>query len=258
MVGRHLRDDLRGNVTGRGKAVRPFNQRACDHRAVLQHILQIHQIAVVHVLGKIVRIVKMNDALVMRVHNVLRQQNPVCNVSGHLARHIIALGGVYHRVFVGVFLLGLFIVAFNQAQNPVVRRVGLAHQRPRIAIGNIRLGHFKRPMCHDLVFHHILHFFYAGRAAQLLAGQHHALRNAFDLQLGHAGFFAHGLIGLSDRHDDFLNIKIGLGAVAFYNFHACTFPPFLYHFYIFLYRFLAHYSESFSFCILFSNILTIL
>ena len=92
-------------------------------------------------------------------------------------------------------------------------------------------------MCHDLVFYHILHFFYAGRAAQLLAGQHHALRNAFDLQLGHAGFFAHSLIGLSDRHDDFLNIKIGLGTVAFYNFHACILSSVFVSFLYFLYRF---------------------
>ena len=39
LAGGDLRDDLRGNVARRGKAVRFFDQRSADHRSVLQHIL---------------------------------------------------------------------------------------------------------------------------------------------------------------------------------------------------------------------------
>ena len=55
--------------------MRLFNQRAGNDRAVLQHILQIDQIAVVHMLGEIIRVVEVDDALVVRVDDVLRQQH---------------------------------------------------------------------------------------------------------------------------------------------------------------------------------------
>ena len=124
--------------------MRALDERAGDDGAVLQHILQVYQIAVVHVLGIVVRIMEMDDALVVCLYDVLRQQKAVCNITGNLARHIVALGGVYHRVFVGVFLLGLLVVAFDQAQDLIVRRVGLAYQRAGIPICDIGFCNLKR------------------------------------------------------------------------------------------------------------------
>ena len=62
LVGGHLRDDLGGDVAGGGEGVGLLDQGAGDDGAVLQHVLQIHQIAVVHMLGIIVRVMEMDDA----------------------------------------------------------------------------------------------------------------------------------------------------------------------------------------------------
>ena len=47
-------------------------------RQVLQHILKVDQVAVVHVLGKVIRIVEMDQALIMGIHDLLRQQHTLC------------------------------------------------------------------------------------------------------------------------------------------------------------------------------------
>ncbi len=219
MVGRHLRDDLRGDIAGRGKTVRTFDQRAGDNGTVLQHVLQVDQIAVVHVLGIVIRIMEMNDALVVCIHDVLGQQNAVGDIPGYLAGHIVALGGVDHGVFIGVFLLGFLVVAFDQAQNLIVRRVGLAYQRAGIPIGDIGFGHLKGAVRHDLLFHHILYFFHAGGTSQLFTGQYNAFGDALNLHGRHAFFFAHRLIGLADGDDDLFNVEGHFRAVAFDDFH---------------------------------------
>ncbi len=70
----HLSDNLRGNIAGSRETVRLFNQRARDNGAVLQHILEVYQVAVVHVLRKVVRIVEVNEALIVGCHYVGRKQ----------------------------------------------------------------------------------------------------------------------------------------------------------------------------------------
>lgn len=44
----YLGDNLSGDIAGRGKAVGLLNPGLADNRAVLQHVLQVHQVAVVH------------------------------------------------------------------------------------------------------------------------------------------------------------------------------------------------------------------
>ena len=56
--GSNLGDDLRRDVAGGREAVRLLNQRTRDNSAVLEHVLQVHQIAVVHVLGSSTRWVR--------------------------------------------------------------------------------------------------------------------------------------------------------------------------------------------------------
>ena len=68
-----------------------------------------------HVLCEIIGIVKMDDPFIMSIHNLLRQQQAAADVLGHLSRHIVSLCRVDHRIFIGIFLLGFFVVAFNQA-----------------------------------------------------------------------------------------------------------------------------------------------
>ena len=71
--GSNLGDDLRRDIAGRREAVRLLNERARDNGAVLEHILQVHQVAVMHVLGKVVGIVEVNQALIVGVHDLLGQ-----------------------------------------------------------------------------------------------------------------------------------------------------------------------------------------
>ena len=74
LVGSYLCNDLGGNVAGSGEAVRLLNIGAGNNGAVLQHIFQVHQIAVVHVLGKIVGIVEVDQTLLMRLYDLRVQQ----------------------------------------------------------------------------------------------------------------------------------------------------------------------------------------
>ena len=74
--------------------MRTLDERSGDDGAVLQHILEVHEVAVVHMLGIIVRVVEVDDALLMRLNDLLRQEDAVRQVAADLARHVVALRGV--------------------------------------------------------------------------------------------------------------------------------------------------------------------
>ena len=162
-----------------------LDQRPGDDGAVLQHIFQIHQIAVVHMLGIIVGVMEMNDALPMGVHDLLRQQDPLRDVPAYLTSHVVPLGGIDHRVLVGVFLLGFLVAALDQGKDLLVGGVGAAHQRTGVTVGHIVLGDLVSAVSHDLVFHQILYFLHRGGAVHLQAGKLHAFRDPLDLHGGH-------------------------------------------------------------------------
>lgn len=88
-----------------------------NHCAVLQHIRQIHQTAVVHRLRDIVQIVYMDDTLIMGGDYICREQEAPTDVSADFARHIVPERAVDDRVLVGIFLFGFLVVAFEQAQD---------------------------------------------------------------------------------------------------------------------------------------------
>ena len=60
-VGRHLRDDLRSDIAGRGEGVRLLYQRVRDDGSVLKHILQIDQLAVGYGAGDVAHVVDVDD-----------------------------------------------------------------------------------------------------------------------------------------------------------------------------------------------------
>ena len=113
-------NDLGGNVAGGRKAVGLFNIGAGDDRAVLQHILKVDQVAVVHVLGKVVGIVEVDQALLMCLGDLRVQQQTGGQILGDLAGHIVALYTVDGWVLVGVLLLDHFVLAIDQAQTTLV------------------------------------------------------------------------------------------------------------------------------------------
>ena len=75
---------------------------------------------------------EVDDALLMGLHDILGQQDTVGDVPADLAGHIVTLGGVDHRVLIGVFLLGLLVVALDEAEDLVVGGVGLLRTRARV------------------------------------------------------------------------------------------------------------------------------
>ena len=219
LVAGHLRHDLGGDVAGGGEAVGLLDERPGDDGAVLQHILQIHQIAVVHVLCVVIAVVEVDNALPVRLHNILRQQNALTEVAADFTGHIVPLGGVHHRVLVGVFLLCLLVVALDKAEDLVIGGVGFPHQRPGVAIGDVVLRHLERPVSHDVVLHHVLYLLHGGGAVHLLALQLHGFRDPLDLHRRHPVYLLHGLIGFCNSNDDLRNIEAHLCAVSLDDLH---------------------------------------
>ena len=79
-----------------------------------------------HVLGIVIRVVEVDDALLMCLDDVLGQEDAVGQVAADLARHVVTLGRVDDRVLVGVFLIHFFINMVQKCQDAVIGRVGLA------------------------------------------------------------------------------------------------------------------------------------
>ena len=219
LVGCHLGDDLGGDVAGGGEGMGLLDQGAGDDGAVLQHVLQIHQIAVVHMLGIIVRVMEMDDAGLVGVHHFLGKQDTTGDVLADLARHVVPLDGVDGGVLVGVLLLDFLVIALDQAEDAVVRGVGLTQKAAGIAVGNIFLGHLESAVGHDGLFHQILNFLYGRAAAHFLAGDLDALGNSLDLQRGHTYLLVHRIIGLGHGHDDLINVENDFRTVTFNNLH---------------------------------------
>ena len=199
--------------------MRLFDERAGDDRAVLQHILEIDQIAVVHVLGEVIRVVEVDDALVMRLDDVLRQQHAGRQILGDLARHIVALDGVDGRVLVGVFLLDLLVVRLDEGQDLLVRRVGLADERAGIAVGDIVLGDLKRAVRHDLVLDQVLDLLDGQGAVHGQTAVFHTLGDAADLHRRHARVLCDDVVGLGHGRDDLDQIEGSLRAVSLDDLH---------------------------------------
>ncbi len=80
LAARDLGNDLGRHVARCRETVRLFDHRLGNDRSVLKHIFQIDQAAVVHVLGKIVRIMEMDDPFFVRFHDVCRKQETLRNV----------------------------------------------------------------------------------------------------------------------------------------------------------------------------------
>ena len=203
LVGCDLRYNLRCNVAGCAEAVGTLYKSACDDRTVLQHILKIDEVAVMHMLSEVVGIMEMDYALVMRVNNILRQKETVCYIAGYLTRHIVALRGVDHGVFIGVLLLCLFVVALDKAEYLIIGGVGLTHKRSDIAVCDIALCHLIRAVCHYLLFHQVLHFLDAGRTPKLLAGKNDVFGNTLYLHGCHTNAFVNRFVSFTYGNYDF-------------------------------------------------------
>ena len=223
LVGSHLGNDLGGDVAGGGEGMGLLDEGAGNDGAVLEHILQIHQVAVVHVLGVVVGIMEVDDAGLVGGHHLMGQEDALGDVLGHLACHIVTLDSVDGGVLVGVFLLDFLVVALNEAEDAVIGGVGLAQQAAGIAVGDVLLGHLVVAVGHDTLFHQILDLLHGRAAAHLLTGDLHPVGDAADLQIRHAELLLCAAVGLVNGGIYLLSVKDFLCAVSFNDLH----PSFL-------------------------------
>ena len=202
--------------------MRLLDQRARDNSAVLEHVLQVHQIAVVHVLGKVIRIVEMDQALIMGIHDLLGQQHTLSQVLGDLAGHVVTLNGIDGRVLVGVLLLDLFVVALNQRQNLVVGRVLLALQALNIAIDDVMASDLVAVETHNLVLDQILNLLDRHGVARVLACLGDVLCRVNHLAVGKTRALLDLQVCGADGIDDLIDVKDNLGAAALDDLHPLT------------------------------------
>ena len=109
LVAGNLGNDLGSYITCSKEAVWLLDQCLTDNSTILKHIFQVDQITVMLSLGKIICIVEMDNAFLMGSYNFLREKYTAGKILAHLTCHIITLSRVDHRVFIGIFLVYLFI-----------------------------------------------------------------------------------------------------------------------------------------------------
>ena len=156
LAGGYLCDDLGRNVAGGGETVGLINAGTADDRTVLEHIFQVDQVAVVHMLCEVVGVVEMDNAVLVCLYDILGKEQTVGDVTADLTRHIVALNAVDRGIFVGVFLLDFLVVTFDQGQNAVVGGIGTAFQESLVAVFDIVFSHVESTALHDLVLDEVL------------------------------------------------------------------------------------------------------
>ena len=231
LTGCDLRDDLRCDIARGGKAVRLFDHGAADNGAVLEHILEIDEIAVVHMLCEIVRVMEMDDALIVCGNDVCRQKDSSCDILADFTCHVVALNAVDGRIFIGVFLLDLFVVTFDEGHDLFVGGVGLTNERTVVAIGDVTSCYVKRAEIHDLIFYHVLNFFNAEGTVDIECGAFHVFCDTFDLHRGETSAWNNAFVCLGNGDNDLVGVEYNLCTVALDDFHSglLFFYKILYH-----------------------------
>ena len=96
----NLGDCLCCDITGCGKAAGLFDHGFADNGSILEHIVQIDQAAVMHMLCEIVGIMKVNQSFFVSLHNVGRKKETAGDVFADFSGHIIPLYTVDNGIFV--------------------------------------------------------------------------------------------------------------------------------------------------------------
>ena len=192
-----------------------FDEGLTDDRTVLEHVLQVDQVAVVFFLCEIVGVVEVDDSLLVGSDDLLRQQDTHGQILADLPRHIVALGGVDDRVLVGIFLIDLFVEVLDEGQDPVVRGVGFSGKFPLVTVSYIFLSDFVAAHFHDGCFHQVLNVLHVDCMGHLRDLSRHVVCDRLDLVFVHLIDRLDLLIGTLDGVDDLQQIKRDLLTVPF-------------------------------------------
>ena len=121
-----LGDDLRRHRAGDLEGFRRIDFLAVDDRAVGQHVFQVDETAVEHGLDDVIHIMEMDGPAVMGLDDIGRDELAAGNVLGDFAGNEVALCRHDVAVLIGVFIEDFQVGVVQQAEDVIVRRVGLA------------------------------------------------------------------------------------------------------------------------------------
>ena len=166
----YLGNNLGSNITGSREGVRLFNQRTGNYCAVLEHIFQIDQTAVHHVLHKVVAVMEVDNTLFVRLLNVIRHKQTVSNIAAYLAGDVVSLSREDCGIFVAVLLDDCFIDVIRNREDFAVQRRSVPQKLMFIAILDVRFGDYELALFHQLSFNVVLDFLNRNRTvAPLIA-----------------------------------------------------------------------------------------
>ena len=221
-----LCNDLRCDIAGSRKAVRFLNHSTGYHCAVLKHILQIHQTAVMHRLCDVVQIVYMNDAVIVGSDYIFGKQESAADVSADLPRHIVTERAVDDRDLVGVLLFCLLVVPLKETENLAVRCVHPALLFMTQAVLAVVPCKFVRFGPVQFIKNHVLDFFDMDRPCKCLTSLFYITSNKADYCICDPVAGIHLIVCRSNCGSDLFTVIRHLCAVLLDNSHAVSISSF--------------------------------
>ena len=91
-----------------------------------------------HPLNSIVRIMKVNQTLLMCFTNIFWKNQTIYNITAYFTSNIITLRSCNFRILVTVFLNYIFIYAINNRHDFAISRIAVSSKLALITITNIR------------------------------------------------------------------------------------------------------------------------
>ena len=169
------------------------------------------------ILGEIISIMKMNDAFVVSVYNIVRQQKASGDVRAGNTRQIIPLGRYDSGVFVGIFVIPVFIFTLDQFFDGLVRCVGFSYQFPGITVSDIFFSQLIFAQFHQLLLNDILNILYQD---SFFVQIFNVMDNIINIFIRNPLFYF--VVGFTDSDSDLFGIIIHNMSVSFYDFQFFT------------------------------------
>ena len=210
----NLCNNLHADITRGRESMGLFDLHTTNDCFLLEHVFKINQTAVVHMLSEVVLVMHMNNALSIRLHNVLRQKISFGQIFRDVSGHIVSLNTVDDRIFVAVFLKRFFVCLIDQRQNLSICAVSFTDFLSIIAITNIISSYGRIAVFHQRIFDHILNFFDMGRSTKQCALIPYTVRNLGNI-IERYSVFARP----SNCSGDLCCVELDFSSVSFDDFH---------------------------------------
>ena len=197
----------------------PVDFCPADDSTVLKHIFKVDQIAVVHMLCKIVGIMEMDNSFFMSLCYIFIEKKSAGNVLTHFSSHVVTLHADNSRILVGIFLFDFLVVFFKQTHDFVVCGIGLSHEFMFVTVRDIQFCNIIRVAFQYTVFNKILNFFNIQGMLFLCAFDFYIVDNRVNLSLCKLPGFFCLIVGFRNRDCYFITVKRYLSTASFDDFH---------------------------------------